>query len=976
MKTLFKILLTLFVLFVVVLGVAYFAATRPGLQKRLIEAQLPEGSSIERVHIRPKNLSLRGVDIQMPDGSSLQLGRLESGFSPLAAVFDQTIRLSGLEVEGLVVQVPKAKVDEPRPPQGTAGSSGQPTESVIRKAPPAPDATAPASAPTDALYALGQLEWLFDIDSINVQGVIIDVYENRFSFNVESGQIAPGLESDLEASLSLESKEAMQGGLQEFASEVRLQFKQNETGGFESLVLDSTTSGSDASGASLLSASQTLTLQVDARGGNAEMKFGVNVDLPRPGVFLPELASLTGAVLQAEMRAAADGPVLTLNEARLDLSAGDQPIAKINLEQALTLGAEQQFGGRLMTVDLISLPLAWLNPWLGDGLQLSGPPVAAQLLLQGGSDGSLEVHSGQTLRWGPFSLSQSGQPLIDQVTLAVDPSIRIDADQTVHYDLQNFELADRYGAFSRGSVSGQKGAAGADALFAGITTEAKLEVGLAEVLQQPALAGQAGVLAGQARLQLSVDEAAEFPVRFQASVDSLRARSLPGSRQDYRLAAQLKRSESGTYALGTNLQAGLESRPTTTVQLGGQVQPDRSPLPFKVDLNAPSVRQRDLDILLAALSPQETATAPATADPAAQRPGAAPGPSGRPSDTGAVVRPPWANLDGSANVRIDELTLNSGQLIRSVSAQAEVKEALFEIREIKASLEDGQIAGRARVDFDAARPIPYTISSQLNFENVDPAVFSQRPGGAFPVRGLFKGAFDLEGGGPTLQAALANSDAALRITGREGVLTAFELDSRSQLGLLGAGILGQQLDRPGITAMAEAVPYFKDMRFESFTLNLTRGQDKVVRIPELSFLGDNLRIEGQGLVAASRLDEVLKQPLQLSLSLGAKGRLVDYLETLQLLGPQTGPDGFRDWKRSIDIGGTLGDPDTSALKDMLTEAARRAIRGRPAEEGANPDPESGSNEAAQPAPAEKTKQERRRDEIDMGLDLLNSVFGN
>lgn len=969
MKTLFKILLTLFLLVIGLLAVAYFIVTRPGVQKRMIEAQLPEGSTLEHVQVTPSKLILRGVDIRSPDGSRFRVERMESGFSPMAAIFDQTIRLNGLEVEALMVQLPKAQAYASTSTTTDSSRNDRPVDPSTEKSDRPVDGTAPADNPTDALYALGQLEWLLDIDSINVEGIIIDAYENRYAFDIVSGKIAPGLETDLEASLKLESQEALEGGLQNFVSQVRLHFKQNKTGGFESLSLDSSTSGSNASGASLLTASQTLALQVDASGENAQLTFSAKVDLPEPGVFMPELSALRGLILQVELTADAKGSVLTMNQANIDLTAEGQSIATVKLEQALTLGAEQQFAGRLMTVDLINLPLAWLNPWLGNGLELAGAPFAAQILLLGTSDGTLEVQTEQPLEWGPFSLVQEGQTRLENLSLRVNPVVRIDPDQTIHYDLSDFQLADRYGSFLSGEASGQKKAAPEGSLFGGLQSEVALEIGLAELLQQPALDGQAGVLAGRAKLRLTVNETAEFPARIEASINGLRARNQPGSRQDYRLAVQLKRSGGGIYALGSNLQAGLESRPSTSVQLSGQVQPDQSPVHFQLDITSSAITQRDLDILLAAFTPEESATAPSITAPG-DRPqpttstssGGTPGPE-------PAIRPPWADLDGSANVQIDQLTLNSGQMVREISAQAVISEALLEVRQITASLQDGRITGQARVDYTAAGASPYTVVSQLNFENVDPSVFSQKRSGSFPVRGQFNGDFKLDGSGPTLQGALENSEAGLLITGREGVLTAFELDNRSQLGLLGAGILGQQLDRPGISAMAQAVPYFKDMRFENFTLNLTRGRDKVVRIPELSFLGDNLRIEGQGLIAASRLDEVLQQPLQLSLTLGAKGRLVDYLETLQLLGPQTGPDGFRGWKRTIDIGGTLLDPDTSALEEILSEAARRAIRGRSAQEAT-------SNAEGNIANPEKTKQERRRDEIDMGLDLLNSVFGN
>ena len=55
-------------------------------------------------------------------------------------------------------------------------------------------------------------------------------------------------------------------------------------------------------------------------------------------------------------------------------------------------------------------------------------------------------------------------------------------------------------------------------------------------------------------------------------------------------------------------------------------------------------------------------------------------------------------------------------------------------------------------------------------------------------------------------------------------------------------------------------------------------------IPELVFRGDSLLIEGEGLIAASSLADLLNQPLDLNLGFGAKGKLEEHLDVLQLLG--------------------------------------------------------------------------------------------
>jgi hypothetical protein len=151
-------------------------------------------------------------------------------------------------------------------------------------------------------------------------------------------------------------------------------------------------------------------------------------------------------------------------------------------------------------------------------------------------------------------------------------------------------------------------------------------------------------------------------------------------------------------------------------------------------------------------------------------------------------------------------------------------------------------------------------------------------------------------------------------------------------------------------------------------------------------MGDNLSISGQGIIASANLGELLEQPLDLTLRLGAKGRLIDYLETLKLLGTKTSEDGFRNWNQDIKIGGSLGAPDTSALKELLNNSARRALDKPekreaaatptlPVEDGKVP---ATQNKASEQAPLEdkkKTKEEALRDDIEMGLELLNSIFG-
>ena len=342
-------------------------------------------------------------------------------------------------------------------------------------------------------------------------------------------------------------------------------------------------------------------------------------------------------------------------------------------------------------------------------------------------------------------------------------------------------------------------------------------------------------------------------------------------------------------------------------------------------------------------------------------------------------------LDGNVSVQIDEFRLETGQVIEAIELKAVVSEPKLMIDPISAKIGEGELNGSSTVLYASSQSKPYSLTADIRFADVNPAFFAKRHQKP-PVQGHFDGVFQVTGVGESLEAAVEDSTAALKVTGEEGILTAFELDERKQLGLGLAGLLGQHLDRPGIAALSNTIPYFKDIIYDSFVFELTRGADKRILIPQLRLIGDSILLDASGSVGASGLSEVMDQPLDLTVSLGAKGRLTEYLETLDLLQPTTGEDGFRRWNQEIEVTGSLADPDTGALMDILNDAAKGALSKpkKRKEASVETDPTNQlptelapqSEGAAEEEPKKKSKEERRRDDIEMGLDLLNSFFGN
>ncbi|HAQ58131.1 MAG TPA: hypothetical protein DCR32_03815, partial [Opitutae bacterium] len=188
MKTLFRIFAVLLVLLLIALVSGYFILTNAGFQKSLVERQLPEGSSIGSIHVTTTQVTLSGLILMLEDGTRVEVGTVDTAFEPLAAVFDQTIKMGVLQVEGLRVDLPT--VTEPTVAAGLSTAEGEPRLETVPSTPTATESEA-STNPMEALNALGNFEWLLDIDGIDFEGVIHDGQGSMYGVQVDSPAIRP-----------------------------------------------------------------------------------------------------------------------------------------------------------------------------------------------------------------------------------------------------------------------------------------------------------------------------------------------------------------------------------------------------------------------------------------------------------------------------------------------------------------------------------------------------------------------------------------------------------------------------------------------------------------------------------------------------------------------------------------------------------------------------------------------------------------
>ncbi|MEZ7843697.1 MAG: hypothetical protein QMB33_06365, partial [Opitutales bacterium] len=526
MKTLFRIFAVLFVLLLIAFVGGYFILTNAGFQKSLVERQLPAGSSIESIHVTTGQVTLSGLILMLEDGTRVEVGTVDTAFEPLAAVFDQTIKMGVLQVEGLRVDLPTVTEPTVAASRSTAGR-----EPRVETAASTPAATEPEAStnPMEVLNALGHFEWLLDIDGIDFEGEIHDGQGSMYVLRVDSPAIRPGESSKIDASLQLLTDAPLPSGLKVFDSTATLSFKQKAEGGFESLQLELKTLGADAQGQQLISVQSALALEVDDAAGEATVSVNFNADLPKPQVIAPELAILGRLQVTGNAVASTDGEAMTLSAASLTASAASTELLALDLKRSLVFGGEADLSGELLDITITALQLEWLNPWLSDGVQIqSQVPVSLALSVAGAADGAFVLTFAEPLQLGPLTVTEAGAPLVQDVVVMLTPELQLSADQSLKYSLNSLSVADKYGSFIQGSSSGViQLDATRDAAnpFAGIQSQAKLQIGLQEVFQLPALASTASIVSGQLSLNVNVDASADEPLQLQAQVKGLRARS-------------------------------------------------------------------------------------------------------------------------------------------------------------------------------------------------------------------------------------------------------------------------------------------------------------------------------------------------------------------------------------------------------------------------------------------------------------------
>ncbi len=972
MKTVFRIVLALLLILFVFTAAAVFIVTRSGFQKWLVESRLPEGSRLESVEIGAGRASLTGLSLPLADGARVALGSAVLDYSLSAVLFSRTVRVGRLEIEGLRVEqgAPPATVPvpSPSPAPGREVGGGE----------AAGEAAALADDWLEPLYGLAEGVWRFEIAEVQAAGELALADGRVVSVRLAGGGLFPGETGrfELDSRFSGVSLEGV--GPADFSAGAVIRLRQRTDGGFDRVEVEAHAAGRDGGGGVLLDLEKSFVLEIDPDANRAVFDFDYALDWPRPEVIDPALAALGAVTLRLSGAGGTEGSRLRVDSLLADGASGDLSVLQAQLLQPFEIGGVSGLRGEVLRLQLNGLPLSWIEPWLPGGMVLEGGPVQADFALLREDDGGLVLISREPFRLGPFSLADGGEPLVRGLTMACFPRLEFDPVGDVRVVVERLQVDGPTGpVLGGGGVAEYRRGPGL------VAAEASLDGSLPALLGQPVLGMAGGPGSGRFSADFELNRSGPPSLRAVVELAGLGTDASGVAIPDTRLAVFLEDAGGGLWDVQSSLGTGGDDQVGGGTRLGavGGIRLG-DPLRFDLKVRGEEVRVTELASLADAFAGDEPAVARPAGEPAAPRRPA--GGGAAPAVAATDGEAPWAGLEGTLSLQVDRFILPDDSEVTALRAAARVDRRQVALDRFSAALGGGQLDGKGSLSFDPGKALPCLLVLECDAESIDPARLSAA--GSIPVRGRFDGVVRLEGAGLDPAAAFDAVEGTVSLRGNEGVVTAFELDERGALGIAGAGLLGVALNRPGLTELARVVPYFKEIRFSEFALDLERGADRRIDLSQLHVLGDNLLIEGSGSLLAERLSAAMNAPMSLSLSLASKGRMAESLEALGLLLPEAGEDGFRPWTRRLDIGGTLQDPDTSSIERLLAQAARSALQ-RPAPEPAAPPPAEGeaapageapsstdSQTGLQPEEAEETKEERRARQIEEGLRALEGLF--
>ena len=307
------------------------------------------------------------------------------------------------------------------------------------------------------------------------------------------------------------------------------------------------------------------------------------------------------------------------------------------------------------------------------------------------------------------------------------------------------------------------------------------------------------------------------------------------------------------------------------------------------------------------------------------------------SPPAADERPPWAGLEGRLTFDLKSVQDGRDWAMSGVAGEVALSSERLELKELKAGFGGGSgLSARGELAFGAG-PEPYHLAGELSLADFDLGRFFRaiEPDRPPTVEGICTLHGRFEGGGLTPADTVDRTHGRFEVASRHGVFRGLRRGgdklSMASKAVQWSAALGSLLKTGRVKEAAEKVAgsgYFVDqladslaeIKYDQLDFKLSRDAGLNLLLQDLSLVAPDVHLRGSGQVTWTADQPVAEQPLSLSLTLAARGRVEQILGKLKLL------DGTRDdldyarVKVAVTVAGTLLRPDAQGYYASVLSA--------------------------------------------------------
>ncbi|HWA85956.1 MAG TPA: AsmA-like C-terminal region-containing protein, partial [Opitutus sp.] len=563
----------------------------------------------------------------------------------------------------------------------------------------------------------------------------------------------------------------------------------------------------------------------------------------------------------------------------------------------------------LVSVVLDGVPLAWARPWLGN-FEVTGGAVRGEF--DGSArNGGLELRAKQPLTINGLAVAQGGGALLRGIDVSLDAAADYAA---AGWQVEVSRLTAGTGGVEFFSLDAKAGRLVGKSEALKVTGH--FQANLAGWNSQPVFASSAALKSGTADGEFSGSIGGAKVLEAKVSLTNLGASAQPKLPAAH-LECRLEFADDGKITFDAPLVVMNGDR-TSDFAIGGVLLPG-TPLRMDGRLTGDQVYVDDvtqLTALIPAGAPENGSAQPTVAATA------------KPDAT-----PFWGALNGQVTLDLKKVTFANSLEVSNLSGALRLDPGSLKMDGLKAGFgSESDLKASGEVKFDAAAKSPYTLAADVAVANFEtgPAFRALEPAKPPTIETKLNLTGHLAGAGADLGELTEHLRGEVQITGRGGIFRGLPVDLSDKLpknqsaaavigGIIGA-VTGKKETADNVRDLFSLAKTLSEIPFDQLSVKAVRGEDLNVQLQDFSLIAPELRLTGTGSVQHDPAKPLLQQPLNVQLSIGARGTTGDVMKRLKLLDTAKQDSlGYSAMVLPVTIGGSLEKPNVNQFATDLVK---------------------------------------------------------